>query len=262
LPVSDLQEIVNAVQNAGHVAARYWRKSPETWQKPGEQGPVSEADLAVDAQLKSDLLSARPDYGWLSEETEDDVTRLTKTRSFIVDPIDGTRAYLQGDRTFAHSVAVVENGHVISAAVFLPLRDKLYTAVKGQGAALNGRPIATGTMVQAVGSDILVAKPVMAPENWNGPPPDLSREHRPSLAYRMCLVAEGRFDAMLSVRDTWHWDIAAGALVLSEAGAKVTDRFGNALNFMSQKPQSKGVIAANPQLHADFAARLAKPAPR
>ena len=256
MPVSDLQEIVNAVQNAGHVAARYWRKSPETWQKPGEQGPVSEADLAVDAQLKSDLLSARPDYGWLSEETEDDVTRLTKTRSFIVDPIDGTRAYLQGDRTFAHSVAVVENGHVISAAVFLPLRDKLYTAVKGQGAALNGRPIATGTMVQAVGSDILVAKPVMAPENWNGPPPDLSREHRPSLAYRMCLVAEGRFDGMVTLRDAWEWDIAAGALICKEAGTAISDRLGQPLSFNNAHPTQAGVLAGSNGVHRDMLERL------
>uniref|UniRef100_UPI0035681BB5 3'(2'),5'-bisphosphate nucleotidase CysQ n=1 Tax=Actibacterium sp. TaxID=1872125 RepID=UPI0035681BB5 len=241
----DLKLLIDAAHEAGHIAARYWRNAPKYWDKPDHQGPVTEADIAIDTMLRESLIAARPDYGWLSEETADSPDRLKNRRLFVVDPIDGTRAFMSGDRTFAHSLAVVEDGQVRAGVVFLPLRDKLYTATLGGGAALNDVAIRTGTRQQLEGAEVLVARPAMEPQFWNNNVPSFSRNLRPSLAYRLCLVAEGRYDAMVTIRDSWDWDIAAGALILTEAGAVISDRKGAALQFNTAHPASGGVVASN-----------------
>lgn len=257
MPENDLTLLVEAAREAGAIAERYWKTKPRTWNKPGHQGPVSEADLEIDAALRARLMRARPDYGWLSEETEDDQARLATDKVFIVDPLDGTRAFLNNDRNFAHSLAIAENGVVTAAAVLLPLRDKLYTAAKGAGAALNGAAIAVSDRQAAEGASVLAAAPVLDSRNWIGPPPKIDRHLRPSLAYRLCLIAEGRYDALVTIRDSWEWDLAAGALIIQEAGGTVTNRLNAPLVFNAPHPQAHGVIAANPRLHDGLAKRLA-----
>ncbi len=256
MPESDLQLLIRAAEKAGDLAARYWREDPKVWHKPGNQGPVTEADLAVDQLLHEMLLEARPDYGWLSEETEDDPSRLEAEHVFIVDPIDGTRAFVAGEQTFAHSLAIARNGEVTAGVVFLPIREKMYSAALGQGAALNDTPIAVSQREALEGANILAAKPTFQPAFWRDRP-DVTRHFRTSLAYRMCLVAEGRFDAMLTLRDTWHWDIAAGAVIVAEAGGTVSDRSGTALTFNSRVAQSPGTVASAAAMHRETITRLA-----
>lgn len=255
MPESDLQLLIRAARDAGDIATRYWRGAPQVWDKPGNQGPVSEADLAVDAALRETLLAARPDYGWLSEETEDNPARLDAENVFIVDPIDGTRAFVAGERTFAHSLAISRNGEIVAGVVYLPARDKLYSAATGQGAYLNDEPIQVSSRGALSGADVLAAKPTFRPEFWQRDP-GVTRHFRTSLAYRMCLVAEGAFDAMLTLRDTWHWDIAAGAVIVSEAGGAVTDRTGGHLRFNSPVAQSAGTVAGGQAVHAQTIALL------
>lgn len=257
MPESELDLLITAVEQAGHTAARFWRRSPRVWQKGDNQGPVSEADIAVNEVLKDILLAARPDYGWLSEE--DDPRPGIDGRTFIVDPIDGTRAYLESERAFAHSVAIVDaEGRVETAVVFLPLREKLYAARRGAGAQYNGQPIGVSTIQADHEAEVLMTRPTLNPENWAGPVPGFSgRQHRPSLAYRMCLVAQGKFDALLTLRDSWHWDIAAGSLIAQEAGARVTDRHGAPIRFGGPRPVSSGLLVANPDYHGKLRQRLA-----
>jgi len=257
LPVNDLDLLVRAALEAGRIATGHWRNDPQVWDKPGHQGPVTEADLAIDTALREMLVTARPDYGWLSEETEDSMDRLEAERVFIVDPLDGTRAFVKGERSFSHVLAVAEAGEVIAAAVFLPMLDRMFTAVRGEGAALNGAPIRHSGRAGLEGATMLAARPALQPEFWSRRPPMVDLHSRPSLAYRQCLVAQGRFDAMLTLRDSWHWDLAAGALILEEAGAVVTDRRGRPLQFNTPQPQSPGILAAPPALHAELLARLA-----
>ena len=216
---------------AGRVATSFVGKTAARWEKPGGQGPVTEADLAVNALLHNVLHTARPDYGWLSEETEDNAHRLSKDKVFIVDPIDGTRSFVDGSNTWAHSVAIAEQGHVTAAVVYLPLRDKLYAAARGHGASLNGRAISASAGTSLSASTILASKPVLHAKHWDGAVPSFQLGYRPSLAYRLALVAEGRFDAMLTLRHTWEWDIAAGTLIAAEAGGSAFDRTGGALHF-------------------------------
>lgn len=256
MPVHDLALLTDAARAAGDIAMRYWRQTPEVWEKPGGQGPVTEADLAVNAMLSATLRAARPDYGWLSEEDEDSTARLSTTRQFIIDPIDGTRAFMAGEETFAHSLAIAENGAVIAGVVYLPALDRLYTATATGPALKDGEPIQASQQTEIEGATLLTTPPNLAPQHWPGGVPAIKRSFRTSLAYRLCLVAEGRHDGMLTLRDAWEWDIAAGALIAQRAGATVTDRHNTPLHFNTPDAKRPGVLAAAPGLHAALMARL------
>ncbi|TCO73291.1 inositol monophosphatase family protein [Rhodovulum euryhalinum] len=257
MPATDLALLTEAAEAAGRIAERHWKRTLKTWDKPGHQGPVTEADLEIDAMLRERLTAARPGYAWLSEETEDTPARLDARRLFVVDPLDGTRAFIAGDPTFAHALAVADAGRVAAAVVFLPIRGEMYAATLGGGATLNGQPIRASGRARLDGAAVLTARPALDPCHWSGPPPRLRRSLRASLAYRLCLVAEGRFDAMLTLRDSWDWDTAAGSLIATEAGARVTDRRGAPLVFNTESPVSAGIIAAPAPIHDEVMARLA-----
>jgi myo-inositol-1(or 4)-monophosphatase len=256
LPAHDLALLTEAALRAGEIALRYWKNAPLFRDKGDGQGPVTEADLAVNDMLADRLRRARPDYGWLSEESEDGRARQESERLFIIDPIDGTRAFLAGEETFAHSLAVAERGRVTAAVVYLPALDRLYTACDHGPAMCDGVEVAASLRRDSAGASVLTTNANLLPGLWPGGVPQVDRNFRASLAYRLCLVAEGRFDAMLTLRDAWEWDIAAGSLIAERAGARVTDRHGAALMFNAAHPQAPGVIAAAPGLHADLMARL------
>ncbi len=240
----DLDLLVAAARRAGEIALSYWRNKPESWEKEAGAGPVTEADHAVNDMLHDRLRTARPDYGWLSEESDDGPARLACENLFIVDPIDGTRAFIAGDEAWAHSLAVARGGQVVAAVIYLPAKDKLYAARAGGGAVLNGVPIHPSDRDSLDGATVLSAKNMLTADRWRGGTPPVTRHFRPSLAYRMALVAEGRFDAMLTLRDTWEWDVAAGTLIVREAGAEVADRRGNAPRFNNRAPLLPGLLAA------------------
>jgi len=253
----DLQLLTDAARSAGAIALNYWKADPKVWSK-GAAGPVTEADIAANVHLHATLQSARPDYGWLSEESDHDPRRLGAMDCFIVDPIDGTRAFIAGESAWAVSLAVAHEGRITAAAVFLPAQDKLFTAALGAGATLNGAPIHASMASDPETATILAAKPVMAALNWIGTPPP-QRHYRPSLAYRACLVAQGRFDAMIALRATWEWDIAAATLIVTEAGGTATNRTGAPLLFNTPTAQNMGCIAAAPGVHGALLARLTAP---
>ncbi|SNX68926.1 myo-inositol-1(or 4)-monophosphatase [Cereibacter ovatus] len=256
MPGHDLALLTEAAREAGRIALGFWKNSPQAWDKGAGAGPVTEADLAVNDHLAARLRAARPDYGWLSEESTDTAARLSARRVFIIDPIDGTRAFMAGEDTFAHSLAVAEAGRVIAAAVYLPALDRLYTASVSAPAMRDGQPIRASGRPEAAGATLLATRPTLGESHWPGGVPDVKRSFRTSLAFRLCLVAEGRHDGMLTLREAWEWDIAAGSLIAERAGATVTDRFGQPLGFNAAHPQTAGVIAAPAGVHADLLGRL------
>lgn len=256
MPARDLDLLIEAARAAGEVACRFAPDTAKTWEKPDGAGPVTEADIAVNDTLHAVLQTARPGYGWLSEESEDSSARLSSERLFVVDPIDGTRSFIEGSNTWAHALAVVEHRQVTAAVIYLPKRDLLYAAAAGQGATLNGDPIAIRQGGDLSTSEILSVKHNFKPEFWHGTPPEVTRAYRPSLAYRMALVAEGKFDAMITFRPSWEWDVAAGDLILKEAGAATSDRAGNPLRYNNPTPKVSGVLAAGTDLHGKIASRL------
>ncbi|CUJ81740.1 Inositol-1-monophosphatase [Shimia thalassica] len=253
---TDLSLLIDAAHEAGRIARGFTGPQARVWDKPDGAGPVTEADLAVNEMLEDKLRNARPDYGWLSEESLDNTDRQAAKRVFIIDPIDGTRSFIEGSNTWAHSLAIAEQGVVTAAVVFLPMRDKLYHAETGKGAFMNNAPISPSMRSALTGASLLAARPVMQPQHWHGPVPDVSRSHRPSLAYRLALVAEGRYDAMLTLRPTWEWDVAAGDLLLREAGAITSDRFGKALLFNNPDPRLSGMVAGGQDVHAQLTQAL------
>lgn len=255
-PDDDLALLIDAARAAGTIALRYWQKAPEAWEKPDGTGPVTEADLAVNRMLAHDLRAARPDYGWLSEESEDDAARLAAEHVFIVDPIDGTRAFLRGEDTFSHSLAVARNGEVTAAVVYLPALGQLYSATVDGPTLCNGKAIRVSAASLAEGATMLASSAGLRPELWPGGVPALRRSFRTSLAYRLCLVAEGRYDATVTLRDAFEWDIAAGDLITRRAGGRVTDRHGAALRYNSRIPRTAGMLAAPPLLHAALLGHL------
>lgn len=258
MPEADLDLLIEAAKASGDIALKYFQSDPQVWEKDAGAGPVTEADLAVNAMLEHELRAARPDYGWLSEESADTPDRLGAERVFIIDPIDGTRSFIEGHATWAHSLAIAEAGRIIAGVILLPVRDQLYTARLGNGAHLNGNPMAATNASEAQLANVLAARPVLDAKHWHsGIAPDFKRHHRPSLAYRMALVANGDFDGMLTLRPSWEWDIAAGALIVSEAGAQVTDRSGAELRFNAPRALLDGVVAAPRALHAEFISSLA-----
>lgn len=256
-PEDDLKLLSDAAREAGVIARHFFERAPEIWEKPDGQGPVTEADIAVDRMLRNDLCAARPDYGWLSEETEDDLDRLKADSCFIIDPIDGTRAFIERSPDWALSLAVTHKGRPTAAVVYLPMHDRLFAAALGQGAALNGEVLAAKTNTDLESAKVLAARPTFEPWRWkNAKVPPVKRSFRSSLAYRLALIGQGRYDAMLTLRPTWEWDVAAGSLIVEEAGGAVTDQTGAPLEFNREDPRLRGIVAGG-AIHAALIGRLA-----
>jgi myo-inositol-1(or 4)-monophosphatase len=240
-PAEDRELLRASAVTAGIIAAGYFRRDLKTWTKDGTS-PVSEADIVLDNFLHNALTSARPGYGWLSEESTDDPVRLQHRRVFIVDPIDGTRGFIRGDDSWTVSLAVVDDGIPIAGVVYAPARDEMYDACLGGGARLNGQPLVrqrhpgrTSPLIPAPGA---VHQELQAGglEYSRGP-------FFPSLAYQLVQVATGRIDAGVARRGARDWDIAGAACILREAGLGFEDVCIGALRF--NRPEIRhGALAA------------------
>ncbi len=246
--MSDLALIEDAARAAGDVAEAMRAGKLRIWSKEGGS-PVTDADLKVDALLKDRLTAARPDYGWLSEETADDPSRLTRQRLFVVDPIDGTVAYMKGRPWWAVSIAVVEDGRPVAGIVHAPAAGETYTAVRGGGAQLNGAPIRTGRTAALDDCAMLGDAKMFLDPRWPTPWPAMRVETRNSIAYRMCLVASGAFDAAVALSAKNEWDLAAADLICSEAGALTTDHRGRSFTYNRPDPRAPSLVCAAPALH-------------
>lgn len=256
MPEADLSLIVRAAEDAGRIALAHWRGDYRHWEKDEGAGPVTEADLAVNAELERVLRAARPDYGWLSEESPEDPRRADAARVFVIDPIDGTRAFMAGEDGFAIAIAVVEDGRPVAGVVHQPARGVTYAAAADGPATRNGEPIRP-RKARLDDAQVLTTKAALDPMFWRGRRvPRFRRSFRPSLAWRLCLVAEGRFDATMSMRPVWEWDIAAASLIAERAGCTVTDRRGRPFRFNRMPPMGDGLLVAPPALHDELIAAL------
>jgi len=251
----DKDLLVTSVRKGGAIARKYFGGTYRSWSK-SHGNPVTDADIEIDAFLKETLLAARPDYGWLSEETVDHPARLTRERIFVVDPIDGTHGFLKGRPHFTIVATVVTDGRPIAAAIYNPITEEMFTGVSGRGAQVNGAPIKVSTKSDIEGSRLFAGRDLIDDPRWPTPWPTLTAESRASIAYRMALVAKGEFDAMMSLSDKSDWDLAAGDLIVREAGGRVTSQVGEMLRYNQIRPLQKGVVAAGPALHERLLERL------
>lgn len=248
---ADLDLLRTAARDAGRIALGFFRGNPEVWLKGGVS-PVSEADYAADRYLHETLLAARPEYGWLSEERADDIVRLQARRTFIVDPIDGTRGFLEGRSEWCISVAIVEAGRSLAGVLECPAKEETYWATLGGGAFKDGqrlhvrepqRPLARiggpGALVNALPQETLSRVEKSA--------------HVPSLAYRIAMVADGSLDATFVKPSSRDWDLAAADLILHEAGGVILDEDGVSPRYGDRETAHGHLVAGHGPLLATMA---------
>ncbi|RVT43503.1 inositol monophosphatase family protein [Sphingobium algorifonticola] len=246
------RQTIDAVMQAADHALTLWaggKTQVERWEKtPGEM--VCDADMDVNAMLKSALFDLAPDAGWLSEETADSAHRLGTDRVWVVDPIDGTRDYLRGRDGWAVSVALVEYGLPRFGILAAPARNELWLAQAGQGATRNGRTLVASTRTQLPGARVPADTLPKADR-------DLTAVAKPnSIALRMAMIAADEADLLATIRWGNEWDIAAAALIAMEAGAAVSDALGRPLGFNNANPTAFGVLCCAPGIHAAAVERL------
>jgi len=252
LPADDIDRalvrdrLASAVREAGALALHMFRGRPASWIK-GASSPVSEADLAVDALLRERLLAIR-DAGWLSEETEDDPARLQRAEVWVVDPIDGTRAYLAGLAEWVIAAALVRFGRPLVAALYAPVSDELFLSVAGGGATLNGAPIKASAGDQLAGATFSGAKRRL--DSLAAVEPRIVTAPRiPSLALRLARVATGALDGTFAAPNSHDWDLAAADLLVHEAGGLVTGLTGESLIYNRPDPVHGALVAAGRARH-------------
>ena len=243
----------DVVREAGVIALRFFRSglttSARIWSKAGGS-PVTEADVTVDTFLKVRLSQVLPQAGWLSEETaDDDPRRIGRDLVWIVDPIDGTRAYLAGSHDWSVAVALLQGGHPVLGIVHAPAHEALYEAVAGEGALRNGDAIAVSPVedlssVSVAGPKPFVDRLALRHEGLKRPP------RIPSLALRIARVAEGSIDVGLISSDARDWDIAAADIVLAEAGGILSDPSGRRPRYNQAQPVHGELLACPRRLHA------------
>ena len=253
---ADLELIRAAALAAGDLALAEREAGLKIWSKPGGS-PVTSADMAVDGLLRESLLGARPDHGWLSEETADGGERLSRRRIFVVDPIDGTVAYMKGKPWWCIPIAIVEDGRPIAAVIHAPALGETFTAVLGGGAFLNGRPITASDTADLDDASVLADARLMEGPHWPEPWPAMRYEKRNAIAYRMALVAAGAFDAAIALTPKCDWDVCAGALIVEEAGGKVSDHHGGAWRFNQPDPRQSSLVCSAAALHPLIVRRTA-----
>jgi myo-inositol-1(or 4)-monophosphatase len=237
-----------AVREAGALALRWFRRPHGRWEKsPGQL--VTEADLAIDHLLKGLLGRIAPEAGWLSEETIDDRSRFERPLVWVVDPIDGTRSFAAGKPEFTICVGLLEMGRPAIGLVLNPATGELFEAVRGAGAFLDGRPIRAHRVEGLAQAHVAVSAGESRRRNFAALLPEARIVEIGSLAYKLVLVAAGRFDAYLSLRRAHDWDIAAAQLILEEAGGVLTDARGQTISYDHPEPWRHGLIAATPALH-------------
>lgn len=251
---ADLELITRAAIAAGEKALSYFRKDPDVQWKNGGRSPVSEADYAANDILKEKLLAARPNYGWLSEETDDDEARLGCETVFVVDPIDGTRAFIAGKDIWCVSVAVVHRGRPVAGVLFAPALEELFQATGTGAAHKNGAPIAVRAADETALRIALAEDSVGMLEK--GYRLGVTRiPHVPSLAYRLAMIADGRIDGTIVKQNSHDWDLAAADLILERAGGALFSLDGKPLSY--NRPNVRHTVlcaAALPALPALIAA--------
>ena len=232
-----------------------WRGEFRQWQK-GDASPVCEVDLAVDKLLRQRLSTLLPGAGWLSEETRDSPERLARPCVWVVDPIDGTRDFVRGRDGWCVSVALVENGRAVLGVLDAPARGQVWRAAAGQGARLGDQQLTVGARTALAGARV----PTDALPKVDRLFAQVAKPN--SIALRIAMVAADEADLLATLRWGHEWDIAAAALIATEAGARVTDALGLPLQFNKPDPQAFGVLATTPGLHRAAVDHLAERAQR
>ena len=252
MPGSDdsLRDALETVMREAGELARVTSRGPyKRWTKGHDNSPVSDADIAVNDLLRTRLTALVPEAGWLSEETEDNLPGRAMASAWIVDPIDGTRAFISGRPDWTISVALVNQGRPVLAALYAPVTDEMFLGVRAKGATLNGAPIAASRGDSLTGARL--AGPKRYLDRLEGLAPKILGQPKVhSLALRLTRVAHGNLDAAVASPGSHDWDLAAADLLVHEAGGLLTDFTGQPLTYNRPHVVHGALIAAGPPRHA------------
>jgi len=244
----DVDLISTALKIAGEIALSHFRNSQlEIWNKH-DGSTLTEADLAVNEALHALITKAHPHDGWLSEEGPDDPTRAGKARCWILDPIDGTRSFALGRDEWCIGLCLVENGRPIASGVLKPSIQKLYLAEKSKGATLNGVLIHVNDAENLDGARI-AGRPAALRRVSAAKSKPIDVSYTPQIT-RLAMLAAGDVDVVASFGFKHDWDIAPGALLVTEGGGKITDEQGLPMLFNRAIPRQNGLVAAGISRHA------------
>lgn len=252
----DLDLIREAARQAGEIAFGFFGRSPEVWWKNEGSSPVSAADFASNDRLREILLQARPNYGWLSEETDDDPDRLSRETVFVIDPIDGTRAFINGEKTWCVSVAVVHRGRPVAGVLVAPALQEEFCASAHGVALKNGHPIQVSSERD---SEFVLAADEALVKKFDRPFRERVRRirHVPSLAYRLAMAADGRIDGTVVKRNSHDWDLAAADLILERAGGRLADLENRLLSYNRRTVNHDVLVAGAEHAVSSLLPRLA-----
>jgi myo-inositol-1(or 4)-monophosphatase len=237
---------------AGTILRAYWDDRSYQVGSKGRDNPVTSADLEADAVIKRILREGFPDYGWLSEETVDDRRRLGLRRVWIVDPLDGTKEFINRVPEFCVAIALAEDGAPVLGVTYNPIRRQMFWASRGLGCHLGARRVhATRTKVLKRAT-VLASRSEIARGEWLVFHGRVGVSPTGSVAYKLAMVAAGKGDATFTRSPKNEWDIASGAELIAEAGGTMTDIEGHAMRFNQRSVRRQGLIASNGILHDEL----------
>jgi len=258
---AELSVALAAAREAGQAIRRYYRNAYEVEDKSPDN-PITDADREADRILRERITAAFPQDGWLSEETRDDPARLAKERVWIVDPLDGTKDFIGGIPEFALSIALWVEGEIALGVTHNPATGELFYALRGGGAwqvadgSKERRRLQVTSRGRLEGCRVLASRSEYGRGEFEGFLVPLEIVPTGSIAYKLALVAAGRADATWSQGPKSEWDIAAGVLLVTEAGGRVTDLEGAPHRFNQPRPAANGIVATNGHLHEAVMALL------
>lgn len=251
----ELTVAVAAAHAAGAIVRR-WYDGAYTVRDKANKSPVTEADIEANEAIQAAILAAFPDDGWLSEETRDSDARLSKRRVWIIDPLDGTREFVDHIPEFSVCIGLVEDGAPVLGVEYNPVREELFAAAKGAGVTLNDAPVRVSRQGDLSRARVLASRSEDKRGEWDEFRNDMRVELTGSVAYKLALIAAGKADATFSLTPKNEWDVCAGAALILEAGGRMTDRYGNALRFNQRKTKLPGLIASNADLYEPIVSLL------
>ncbi len=245
----DLARIAAALAAAAQALSRFTPGEVASRAKSGGD-PVTEADTLVDALLRRAL--PRAGEGWLSEETHDDRSRLACRRVWVVDPLDGTREFVQGLPEWSVSVALVVDGEPVAGGICNPTRGETFLGARGQGVTLNGAPVHVSPRAGLAGAEVLASRTEVERGHWRrfggAPGTPFQVVAMGSVAYKLARVAAGLADATWTLVPKHEWDVAAGVALVLAAGGRIVAGDPEEVRFNRPEPLLTRLIAAPPQL--------------
>jgi len=250
---------IEAARAAGAIIRSFY-STPYTvdYKDQSKHNPVTIADRDANHKIHEILQGAFPEYGWLSEETVDSPARLSRSRVWLVDPLDGTKEFIDKIPEFGVSIALIEDGLPVVGVVYNPIHDELFWTVRGQGTWHEQRRLHVTQTEQLSAATILASRSETKRGEWKAFASRFNIRTTGSAAYKLALIASGNADATFTLTPKNEWDICAGVLLIEEAGGQVTHLDGRQLVFNQPKTLLQGLVASNRLLHSQILQLITK----